>query len=693
MGEPLPEFDPEFAEPPQWAAMYRACGWPVVPAWMPAEHQNFKHPKVTWRHYHAVIPQADHDAWYAKNGMHTARLNMGVLTGGPYKLLMIDLDTYKSPKALAWWREVIETENHGIEPETVRQRSGGGGQQLFFQVPAHWCCPNAVTDLGVDIRCDGGFAMLPPSLHDSGNSYAWEAGFAPWEVHVEVAGQWLLDAVESLIEAHGHEFRRGADGGTSSAPSQNGSELNEWGKFWDHRERVMFRHVWHQVLEWAREPPGPRRPVPFPPDWEPRAQVAFEAYVRKIDPAAQGRERGWGLYRSKWRAAMRQWGSAKMIAAAEKPAPKDEPHDHAADFEQAQEPKVDTATGQPLPLVLTAAEFLKGFKPASYYVDGVLQRGYAYCLTARTGHGKTAVALYLGVCVARGVPFHSKRTKQGSVLFLAGENPDDVRTRFLVMADVEGFDPETIPFHFIDGVVSISNNIDKIRQAAERIADLILVIVDTQAAYFPGDEPNNNAQQGAYAKVLRMLTTLAAKPSAIINCHPIKNAAQDNLVPMGGSAFLNELDGNMVLWADDKVCTLQPHPEKWRGVTFESMAFDLETRTSDRAKDAEGRPMPSVIAVPITEISTEARTQKTEADENTILRLLHADRRASFGSLARRAGFLFADGTPAKSKVQRVLDRLKMNKFIYRFRGNKYRLTKKGCKEIGVKWGDENEDE
>ena len=294
MGEPLPEFDPEFdTEPAQWAAMYRACGWPVVPAWMPAEQQNFKHPKVTWRHYHAVIPQADHDAWYAENGMHAARPNMGVLTGGPYKLLMIDLDTYKSPKALAWWREVLETENHGIEPETVRQRSGGGGLQLFFKAPADWHCPNAVTDLGVDIRCDGGFAMLPPSLHDSGNSYAWEAGFAPWEVHVDLAGQWLLDAIEALIEAHGHEFRRGADGGASSAPSQTGGELNEWGKFWDLRERVMFRHVWHQVLEWAREPPGPRRPVPFPPDWEPRAQEAFAAYVRKIEPAAQGRERGW----------------------------------------------------------------------------------------------------------------------------------------------------------------------------------------------------------------------------------------------------------------------------------------------------------------------------------------------------------------------------------------------------------------
>ena len=235
MGEPLPEFDPEFADPAQWAAMYRACGWPVVPAWMPAEmkpaeRKNFKHPKITWRHYQTVpIPQADYDAWYASGGRHVSRPNMGTLTGGLRRLLMIDLDTYKSPKALAWWREVLETENHGIEPETVRQRSGGGGQQLFFQVPADWHCPNAVTDLGVDIRCDGGFAMLPPSLHDSGNSYAWEDGFAPWEVHVDLAGQWLLDAVESLIEAHGHEFRRGADGGRhrrlrkTAASSTNGA--------------------------------------------------------------------------------------------------------------------------------------------------------------------------------------------------------------------------------------------------------------------------------------------------------------------------------------------------------------------------------------------------------------------------------------------------------------------------------------
>jgi len=33
----------------------------------------------------------------------------------------------------------------------------------------------------------------------------------------------------------------------------------------------------------------------------------------------------------------------------------------------------------------------------------------------------------------------------------------------------------------------------------------------------------------------------------LVNCHPVKNASRDNLLPMGGSAFLNEVDGNLTL--------------------------------------------------------------------------------------------------------------------------------------------------
>lgn len=133
-------------------------------------------------------------------------------------------------------------------------------------------------------------------------------------------------------------------------------------------------------------------------------------------------------------------------------------------------------------------------------IDGIVQRGYIYSLTAKTGHGKTAVGMYAGQAVARALKFHSYATKQGSVLYLAGENPQDVRARYIALADHNSFDPEAIPFHFIDGVISIEACLPRIEAEAEKIPNLALVIVDTAAAYFPGDDGNNNVQRASYRR-------------------------------------------------------------------------------------------------------------------------------------------------------------------------------------------------
>jgi hypothetical protein len=322
-----------------------------------------------------------------------------------------------------------------------------------------------------------------------------------------------------------------------------------------------------------------------------------------------------------------------------------------------------------------------------------LQRSYLISLTARTGHGKTAVAMLLGVAVARGMPFHGKPVEQGGVLFLAGENPDDIRARYLALASHEGFDPHGIPFHFVDGVIDINANMVRIQEEAEKVVNLSLVIVDTQAAYFLGDEGNSNEQQGWFARLLRRMIKLPGKPLVLVNCHPVKNASQDNLIPMGGSAFLNEVDANLTLWADDKTCTLGPHQDKWRGVSFESVSFELRMVFCDALKDTKGRSMPSVIAVPITEQGAERRAAVADEDEKTVLRIMHASRNISFATIARNVAWFQLNGEPAKSKVVRVVTRLLESKSIYKFLRNEYRLTKKGCKRIGVRHESECDDD
>jgi predicted transcriptional regulator len=373
----------------------------------------------------------------------------------------------------------------------------------------------------------------------------------------------------------------------------------------------------------------------------------------------------------KWRASMRHWDD-RVAEEAKKPKIIS---DLSAKLSPT--PPIDPATGKPLPLSITAESFVDSFTPPAYIVDGIMQRGYLYSLTARTGHGKTAFSMYAAQAIARGLPMHGRTVKSGTVLLLAGENPDDIKARLLVLAEAYGFEPRQLKMRVIAGVINIEAQLSVIAAEAAEMSDLVLVIVDTAAAYFLGDDGNSNAQQGAYARLLRRLTFLPGKPAVLVNCHPIKNAAQDNLLPMGGSAFLNEVDGNLTLWADSEKQITMHWLGKFRGPEFEPIAFELRTAESPRVVDAEGRRMPSVVAVPVAESTLEAGEQRIETDENKVLEVLAANPDIAISNLAIKAGFT-TDGRANKAKVHRIMRALLSYNFVTQFRNKKYQITKKG---------------
>jgi len=133
--------------------------------------------------------------------------------------------------------------------------------------------------------------------------------------------------------------------------------------------------------------------------------------------------------------------------------------------------EVGNATAQRV--VVSSSEFLEGFIPPDYLIDGLIQRRFCYSLTAPTGTGKTAVALLLAASVALGRPVGEYQLEQGRVLYLAGENPDDVRMRWIAMSDKMGFDPAKIEAHFLPGVsVGVSAGI-VVGQMLGRIAPVL----------------------------------------------------------------------------------------------------------------------------------------------------------------------------------------------------------------------------
>jgi hypothetical protein len=71
---------------------------------------------------------------------------------------------------------------------------------------------------------------------------------------------------------------------------------------------------------------------------------------------------------------------------------------------------------------VTSEEFVEGFTPPDYLIDGFLQRQFIYALTGQTGSGKTAIALFIAYCVAKGRALGAREVQAGRVIVFAGEN-------------------------------------------------------------------------------------------------------------------------------------------------------------------------------------------------------------------------------------------------------------------------------
>lgn len=252
------------------------------------------------------------------------------------------------------------------------------------------------------------------------------------------------------------------------------------------------------------------------------------------------------------------------------------------------------------PKLVSSADFVQGFQPPDYHVEGIIQRGFVYSLTASTGTGKTAVALLLALLTERGHDLAGREVAQGRVVYFAGENPDDVAMCWIGICHARGLDPAKLDVHFIKERFSIPDAIEAIRAQVDAIGGAGLIIVDTSAAYFQGDDENGNTALGGHARDLRALTTLPGKPCVIVPCHPTKNAANDNLLPRGGGAFIAEMDGNLTLSKTGEAVRLH-WQGKHRGQDFKPISFRLQTVTAPQLVDSKGRPVPTVMAVPMAE--------------------------------------------------------------------------------------------
>jgi AAA domain len=309
----------------------------------------------------------------------------------------------------------------------------------------------------------------------------------------------------------------------------------------------------------------------------------------------------------------------------------------------------------------TAAEFCAEYAPLSYAIEPIVRSRSLYTLTAKTGAGKTALMVAAGLAVPTGrSDILGVDVEQGRVAYCAFENPDDVRMRLMIAAYLLNVNLADLADRLVvlDVRMKPEDVIVKLAAASEG-GFFSLILADTLAAWFDGKDINDNVQAGDFIRRVRPLTALPGNPSVLVAAHPTKGAGEDQLVPYGGGAILNEVDGNLSLWRKPDTGNVHLHWQgKLRGLEFKQRPFRFEIASSPDILDAKGRQVQLPVIRPIAEADDEARQQIERNLDAALLRVMKDNPSGS------QADWATAIGLRNKSGVNRKLQQLKGEKLV-----------------------------
>lgn len=129
--------------------------------------------------------------WWQQN----PQFNVAIATGAISNIFVIDVDGVDAELAL----RKLEAEN-GALPPTVEVITGRGRHMHFRWPEMQVRNSTGKIAAGVDVRGNGGYVLVPPSVHPSGRVYTWSVDTAS---AVAAAPDWLLAKIAERTDGNG----------------------------------------------------------------------------------------------------------------------------------------------------------------------------------------------------------------------------------------------------------------------------------------------------------------------------------------------------------------------------------------------------------------------------------------------------------------------------------------------------------
>jgi hypothetical protein len=382
------------------ALEYLQLGYSVFPVCSPAMRQHRhgtgactsvgKRALVRWEPFQSRLPTAEEvREWWSRWPV----ANIGMATGQLSGVVVLDADSSDAKK--------LAMSAGGLDKTPAVFTGKPGGMHFWLAWPGHDVSNFARKRPGLDFRGDGGYVLVPPSLHISGARYRWvdgTAGLTPAPVP-----DWLL----ALLRGDGEPS---ADGGEPAA------------------ERFDLEMAVTGVPEGQRDDALWRLTCKLRDDDVPRqyAEVIVRQAARACSPpfdeavALEKVERAWRTYA---------------------PAPRFAP---SGSFSTTAE----SVVVQGEYAVQTVSELVNRQDDAvPHLVDGILWSGRTTWIFSDPNAGKTLFTIALLMHIAAGRPFCGRAVEAGTVLMIEEDSPLSVTAEYVeLLAEIYDFDLETLPF-------------------------------------------------------------------------------------------------------------------------------------------------------------------------------------------------------------------------------------------------------
>ena len=334
-----------------------------------------KTPLMPWKRYQTELAtEAEVRLWFEA----WPSMNIGMATGAVSGTVVLDGDSDAAIKFA-----LSQGEGELAEAPMV---TTGKGAHWYLEHPGEVVKNFAHKWPMLDFRGDGGYVLLPPSLHRSGNRYQWHATPEQMGGLLSVP-PWLMEALRGKKPASSDgnaEEREGIDFGSFVDGVGEGQ-----------RNDMLFRL--------ACKLRGEGLDLDL-------AKLAVLGAAERCTPPYD-HEEALAIVERVWETYEANPPGAYFVD--------DDDDTEVADEEGAEKPEDPDA--YPIEHVAEVIRKLDGTEER-WLVEGIIGRGQCHWFYAKSGTGKSLVGIKLGLHIAAGLPCGERDVEQGPVLFISEDS-------------------------------------------------------------------------------------------------------------------------------------------------------------------------------------------------------------------------------------------------------------------------------